>query len=240
MPLVAAFLLIVTFGVALVAYQSSETNRRPASAPLTATPSVTLSAPAPPKTKITATKPVLQLAQARPQQGAAPTTTIPAPWMKWLNEDVVYIVTDSERIAFRKLTTDQEREQFVENFWLSRDPTPGTPANEFKEEHYRRIAYANEHYSWRSGLPGWKTDRGRIYITYGPPDEIDSHPSGGSYERPAREGGGVTSTYPFEDWRYRYISGIGNDVNIEFVDKAMNGEYHMAMDPSEKNALFVK
>jgi len=157
------------------------------------------------------------------------------PYKKWLNEDVVYIITDEERTAFHRLNTDEEREQFIEQFWLRRDPTPDTIENEFKEEHYRRIAYANERYA--SGIPGWKTDRGRIYITYGPPDEIDSHPSGGSYERPIEEGGGETSTYPFETWRYRYIEGIGNDINIEFVDPTMSGEYHMTMDPSEKDAL---
>src|SRR6202167_4875935 len=156
-------------------------------------------------------------------------------WRKWLNEDVVYIITDEERKAFKVFNTDEEREQFVEQFWLRRDPTPDTVENEYKEEHYRRIAYANEHYP--SGIPGWKTDRGRIYITYGPPDEIDSHPSGGSYDRPDAEGGGTTSTYPFEDWRYRYIEGIGSDINIEFVDTTMSGEYHMTMDPSEKDAL---
>jgi GWxTD domain-containing protein len=157
------------------------------------------------------------------------------PWRKWLNEDVTYIITDEERKAFKQMNTDEEREQFVEQFWLRRDPTPDTVENEYKEEHYRRIAYANEHYA--SGIPGWKADRGRIYITFGPPDEIDSHPSGGSYERPAAEGGGETTTFPFEDWRYRYIEGIGNDVNIEFVDTTMTGEYHMTMDPSEKDAL---
>jgi GWxTD domain-containing protein len=157
------------------------------------------------------------------------------PWKKWLNEDVVYIITDEERKAFKDLQTDEERESFVEQFWLRRDPTPDTEENEFKEEHYRRIAYANDHYG--SGIPGWKTDRGRIYIMYGPPDEIESHPSGGTYERPIEEGGGETSTYPFEDWRYRYIEGIGNNVNIEFVDPTMSGEYHMTMDPSEKDAL---
>jgi GWxTD domain-containing protein len=157
------------------------------------------------------------------------------PYKKWLNEDVVYIITDEERTAFHRLNTDEEREQFIEQFWLRRDPTPDTIENEFKEEHYRRIAYANERYA--SGIPGWKADRGRIYITYGPPDEIDSHPSGGSYERPIEEGGGETSTYPFETWRYRYIEGIGNDINIEFVDPTMSGEYHMTMDPSEKDAL---
>jgi|SRR5579872_3261931 len=157
------------------------------------------------------------------------------PYKKWLNEDVTYIITDEERKAFKQLNTDEERQNFIEQFWLRRDPTPDTEENEFKEEHYRRIAYANERFA--SGIPGWKTDRGRIYITFGPPDEIESHPSGGSYERPIEEGGGETSTYPFEKWRYRYIDGIGNDVNIEFVDTTMSGEYHMTMDPSEKDAL---
>ncbi len=157
------------------------------------------------------------------------------PWKKWLNEDVVYIITDEEKQAFKRLKTDEERQQFVEQFWLRRDPTPDTEENEYKEEHYRRIAYANDHYA--SGIPGWKTDRGRIYIEYGAPDEIDSHPSGGSYERPIEEGGGETSTYPFEDWRYRYIDGVGTNVIIEFVDTTMSGEYHISLDPEEKDAL---
>ena len=157
------------------------------------------------------------------------------PWKKWLNEDVVYIITDEEKQAFKRLKTDEERQQFVEQFWLRRDPTPDTEENEFKEEHYRRIAYANDHYA--SGIPGWKTDRGMIYIKYGPADEIDSHPSGGSYERPIEEGGGETSTYPFEDWRYRYIEGIGTNIVIEFVDPTMSGEYHISTDPEEKDAL---
>jgi GWxTD domain-containing protein len=157
------------------------------------------------------------------------------PYKKWLNEDVVYIITDEEKTTFKRLATDEEREQFIEQFWLRRDPTPDTEENEFKEEHYRRIAYSNDHYA--SGIPGWKTDRGRIYIVYGPPDEIESHPSGGTYERPMEEGGGETSTYPFEQWRYRYIEGIGTNIIIEFVDPTMSGEYHMTMDPSEKDAL---
>jgi len=157
------------------------------------------------------------------------------PWKKWLNEDVVYIITDEEKQAFKRLKTDEERQQFVEAFWQRRDPTPDTEENEYKEEHYRRIAYANDHYA--SGIPGWKTDRGMIYIKFGPPDEIDSHPSGGSYQRPYEEGGGETSTYPFEDWRYRYIDGIGTNINIEFVDTTMSGEYHMTSDPTEKDAL---
>src|SRR5215472_967428 len=157
------------------------------------------------------------------------------PYKKWLNEDVGYIITDEERQAFKRLATDEERQQFIEQFWLRRDPTPDTVENEFKEEHYRRIAYANEHYA--SGIPGWKADRGRIYIMYGPADEIESHPSGGTYERPPEEGGGTTSTYPFEKWRYRYIEDVGSDINIEFVDPTMSGEYRMTMDPSEKDAL---
>jgi GWxTD domain-containing protein len=157
------------------------------------------------------------------------------PYKKWLQEDVAYIITDEERKAFKILATDDERDQFVEQFWLRRDPTPDTEENEYREEHYRRIAYANEHYA--SGIPGWKTDRGRIYIAYGPADEVESHPAGGSYERPYEEGGGSTSTYPFEKWRYRYIEGMGNNIILEFVDTTMSGEYRMTMDPSEKDAL---
>ncbi len=155
----------------------------------------------------------------------------------WLNEDVTYIITDEEREAFKKLATAEEREAFIENFWLRRDPTPDTPENEYKEEHYRRIAYANEHFA--AGVPGWKTDRGHIYIVFGKPDEIDAHPSGGMYERPMEEGGGSTSTYPFETWRYRYLEGVGQEVMIEFVDTCMCGEYHMTIDRSEKDALLT-
>jgi GWxTD domain-containing protein len=157
------------------------------------------------------------------------------PYRKWLSEDVAYIITQEEKDAFKRLQTDDEREQFIEQFWLRRDPTPDTVENEFKEEHYRRIAYTNEHFA--SGIPGWKTDRGRIYIEYGPPDDIEDHSSGGTYERPREEGGGSTSTYPFQQWRYRYIEGVGTGVMIEFVDTTMSGEFRMTMDPSEKDAL---
>ncbi len=159
------------------------------------------------------------------------------PYKKWLDEDVAYIITDEERAAFKQLSNDEERDNFIEAFWQRRDPTPDTEENEFKEEHYQRIAYANEHFA--AGVPGWKTDRGRIYIVFGKPDEIESHPSGGSYERPMEEGGGETSTFPFEQWRYRYIEGIGQEVIIEFVDTCMCGEYHMTMDRSEKDALLM-
>jgi len=156
-------------------------------------------------------------------------------YKKWLDEDVRWIITDEERSAFKQLSNDEERDQFIEAFWARRDPTPDTPENEFKEEHYRRIAYANEHFA--AGIPGWKTDRGRIYVMYGPADEIESHPSGGTYDRPMEEGGGSTSTYPFEQWRYRYLEDVGQEVIIEFVDTCMCGDYHMTMDRSEKDAL---
>lgn len=156
---------------------------------------------------------------------------------KWIREDALYIISEEEKKAFRRLTTDEERYQFIEQFWLRRDPSPDTVENQARDEHYRRIAYANERFS--SGTPGWLTDRGRIYITFGPPDEIESHTGGGRYARPIDEGGGVTSTYPFEIWRYRHLEGpdLGNEVLIEFVDPTMTGEFRITMDPSEKDAL---
>jgi GWxTD domain-containing protein len=166
---------------------------------------------------ITAAVVVLAAWQQQPQASAP----LAGPYRKWLNEDVTYIITDRERDAFKRLQTDEEREHFIEQFWLRRDPTPGTPRNEFKEEHYRRIAYANQHYT-AAGVPGWKTDRGRIYIIYGPPDEIEAHPAGG------------TVAHPFQQWRYRFIEGVGANVIIEFVDSTGSGEYRMTRDPSKR------
>ena len=156
-------------------------------------------------------------------------------YKKWVDEDVRWIITDQELQAFKSLSNDEERDQFIENFWLRRNPNPDSPENEFREEHYARIAYANEHFA--AGKPGWRTDRGHIYIAFGKPDNIDSHPSGGSYERPMEEGGGNTSTFPFEVWHYRYLEGIGDNIDIEFVDTCMCGDYHMTIDRSEKDAL---
>src|SRR5512137_1243638 len=157
------------------------------------------------------------------------------PYKQWLSEDVIYIISPEERSAFLQLATNEEREQFIEAFWLRRSTNPDLPDNDFKEEHYRRIAYANEHFA--SGIPGWKTDRGRIYIIWGKPDEVESHPTGGTYDRPMEEGGGSTSTYPWEKWRWRYIADIGENVEMEFVDPTGSGEFHLTMDPSEKDAL---
>src|SRR6476660_3952827 len=157
------------------------------------------------------------------------------PYKQWLNEDVVYIIAPEERTAFLQLSTNEEREQFIEQFWLRRSSNPDLPDNDFKEEHYRRIAYANEHFA--SGIPGWRTDRGRMYIMWGPAEEVESHPTGDTYDRPMDEGGGSTTTYPWETWRYRYMEGIGENVIWEFVDPSGSGEYHLTMDPGEKDAL---
>jgi len=156
-------------------------------------------------------------------------------YRQWLTEDVTYIISPDERNAFLQLDTNEEREQFIEQFWLRRSGNPDLPENDFKEEHYRRIAYTNEHFA--SGIPGWKTDRGRMYIMWGPADEVESHPTGGTYDRPMEEGGGSTTTYPFETWRWRYLEGIGENIILEFVDPSGSGEYRLTMDPSEKDAL---
>src|SRR6476469_6767947 len=153
----------------------------------------------------------------------------------WLEKDVTYVITDEERKAFKKLATDDERERFIEEFWRRRDPDPDTDENEFKEEYYERIAYANEHFA--SGIPGWKSDRGRIWIMYGKPNERETHPSGGAYNRESYEGGGMTTTYPFETWFYRYLPGVGSGIEIEFVDPTGSGEYRIARNPNEKDAM---
>jgi GWxTD domain-containing protein len=182
----------------------------------------------------TAAKPLTD--KQRKQQQERLRKELETPYKKWLDQDVVYIISDEEKKAFKTLQTDEERDQFIEQFWLRRDPTPDTEENEYREEHYRRIAYANDHYA--SGIPGWKSDRGMIYIKYGPADETDDH-NGGTEERAPEEGGGQTSMYPYQKWRYRYLEGIGTNVEIEFVDTTMTGEYHMTTDPSEKDALLM-
>ena len=156
-------------------------------------------------------------------------------YKKWLDQDVRWIITDTEEQAFKHLTNDEERDQFIENFWLRRNPNPDSPENEYKDEIYSRIEYANEHFA--AGKPGWMTDRGHIYIAYGKPDDIDAHPSGGEYQRPYDEGGGSTAVYPFEVWHYRYIEGIGDNIDLEFVDTCQCGDYHYTIDRSEKDAL---
>jgi GWxTD domain-containing protein len=164
---------------------------------------------------------------------------VPSALFRWVNEDVVYIITDQERAVFTQLQSDEEREEFIEQFWQRRDPTPGTPENEFRDEHYRRIEYANERFGLR-GMVGWQTDRGRILIMYGKPDEIESHAAGGTYVRPNGQGGVTTVTLPFEIWGYRYIEGIGNNVLLQFVDPTATGEYRLAIDPNAKRDLLFQ
>lgn len=171
------------------------------------------------------------------QQGQGLRPKLSPYYSRWINEDVRWIITDEELAAWKKLTSDAERDLFIDAFWARRDPTPDTEENEYKEEHYRRVLYANEYFG--AGVPGWRTDRGRIYILYGKPDSIDAHPNGGSHQRPMAEGGGKTEIYPFEIWRYRYIEGIGQDIEIEFVDTCRCGEYHMTLDRSKKDDALV-
>lgn len=158
-------------------------------------------------------------------------------YKRWVNTDVAYIITDEEKRAFKALATNEERENFIANFWARRDPNPDTEQNEYREEYYERIAYANEHFA--SGIPGWKTDRGRIYITWGKPDSVEAHPMGGAYDRPSWEGGGNTSTYPFEIWFYRHLDNVGDGIEIEFVDPTSTGEYRIARNANEKDALLM-
>ena len=155
-------------------------------------------------------------------------------YVEWI-KDHELILTQSERDAWKILDTDDEREKFIEEFWRVRDPDPDTEENEFKLQFYERVAYANEHFS--SGKAGRLTDRGRIYIKFGKPDSIESHPAGGYYERPSWEGGGSTSTYPFEKWFYRHIPNVRSGVELEFVDPTGSGEFRLARNPDEKDAL---
>ncbi|HEX4577137.1 MAG TPA: GWxTD domain-containing protein [Edaphobacter sp.] len=220
-----AFLFLFMMGVRVVAAQ--ETPASPAQADGVTRGPVTVEKPDPLKRPLSDKEKIAQQKALKQE--------LKGVYKKWVDEDVRWIITDQEMQAFKSLSNDEERDQFIENFWLRRNPNPDSPENEFREEHYARIAYANEHFA--AGKPGWKTDRGHIYISFGKPDSIDSHPSGGSYERPMEEGGGNTSTFPFEIWHYRYLEGIGDNIDIEFVDTCMCGDYHMTIDRSEKDAL---
>src|SRR5262245_28543433 len=155
--------------------------------------------------------------------------------VEWLKTEVQYLVTEDERSVFQRLSTDDERAKFIEDFWKRRDPTPETVANEFREEFYRRVAYANDQFT--AGAPGWRTDRGRIYILYGPPNRRDAHPMGGRYQKPASLGGDTITTYPFEIWEYNYVPGIGSDITIEFVDRTHSGQYVLEIDPNKKDVF---
>jgi GWxTD domain-containing protein len=160
----------------------------------------------------------------------------PSNAFKVWKDEVDSIITPEELKAWNNLKTDEERERFVDEFWHLRDPDPDTDENEYREAYYERVEYANEHFS--SGIKGVKTDRGRVYLKFGKPDEVESHPSGGSYERELSDGGGSTSTYPFERWFYRNLPGRAG-ASIEFVDPTGTGEYRIARNPFEKDALLM-
>jgi GWxTD domain-containing protein len=123
---------------------------------------------------------------------------------------------------FRKLSTDKQRDDFVVAFWERRNPIPGSSENKFKEEHYRRLAYANTHFA--AGVPGWKTDRGRMYIMFGPPDKVERHLRSGSVQKDA---------FNTEERHWEYIEGIGRDVIIRFVDTCGCGEYQIPVEEKD-------
>jgi GWxTD domain-containing protein len=145
----------------------------------------------------------------------ASTSTKPV-YSKWIDEDVVYIIDDAERAAFLSLASDDERDHFIQQFWDRRNPTPGSAENGFKEEHYRRIAYANKHFQTPSGVLGWRTDRGHMYIVFGPPDEIEAHAKG--QQKP----------FATEVWLYRHVEGVGENGTVTFVDRKGRGDFHLA------------
>jgi GWxTD domain-containing protein len=137
-------------------------------------------------------------------------------YQKWLDEDVRYIITDQERADFKKLTTDDKRDKFVEAFWERRNPTPKSSENPFKEEHYHRIAYTNTHFA--ASVAGYRTDRGRFYIMYGPPDSIESKSA---------------LAPPTETWHYSFVEGIGRNVVLMFTDTCRCGKYELSGGDSD-------
>jgi GWxTD domain-containing protein len=181
---------------------------------------------------------LLQVAPSPQQTPARPAVHAVTEQQKWL-DDVSEIISDAEKKAFQQLTSDKERQGFITNFWLARDPTPGTSANEFKEEYDRRVTYANEHFTTQTGIPGSKTDRGKMYILRGQPDEIKVGTSVSySYGGTGQGNNFVftnTDTHPSELWRYRNIDGKAANVAYEFIDRQKNGEYTLEYDPGSKS-----
>ncbi len=138
-------------------------------------------------------------------------------YQKWLTEDVAWIISDQERSDFKKLSTSQQRKDFVIAFWDRRNPTPGAETNTFKEEHYRRLAYANKHFA--EGMPGWETDRGRFYVSYGPPDSIETltNSQPGTFQK---------SCSGEEDWKWNYVGSLGHPLGVKFVEVCDDGGSH--------------
>jgi GWxTD domain-containing protein len=128
-------------------------------------------------------------------------------YVKWLEEDVAYIITPEEKRAFQMLKSDEQREVFVEAFWRRRDPNPDTETNEYRDEHYGRVAHANEHFA-SAATAGWKTDRGRIYVMYGQPHSVSKTSDG-------------------ELWVYRVLPGVGTNIEIKFVLDPATGDLRL-------------
>ncbi len=222
-PFVSAAILMIAAAVGLTAWQAKAPDSPPLPAPTTEGTPVADSRSQEIEKALQRLAELSQRFYAQAPVGqAAPEPSKVSPYARWLDEDVVYLISNEERRAFQSLETDDERAKFIEQFWLRRDPTPDTPENEFKDEHYRRIAQANLRFPTADGKAGWKTDRGRIYIVYGPPDEIDDH-STSDHLTPGQ--------VPFIEWTYRYLEGVGTNVKIEFVDPAGTHDFHMTTDP---------
>ncbi len=161
---------------------------------------------------------------------------IPAQHKKWADEEVLYIISDNEREVFKSLRTDEEREGFIRTFWRRRDPTPETPVNEFREEHYRRLEWATKRYF--EGKAGWRTDRGRVYIMFGPPDFFETNPGGGRGF--LFDPSGPTAEFPSEVWTYRSIPGLKERIgriDFIFVNYYNSGSYQLTTNPALANAL---
>ncbi len=138
----------------------------------------------------------LLAAAAIAQASSGALETLPSRYGQWLDKDAAYLIGPREKEVFLALKTDRERDLFIEAFWKQRDPTPGTERNEFREEHYRRLAHADQRFG-RTGIkPGWKTDRGKIYIILGPPRQDLVYDA-------------KSEVVPVEVWFYQGLSGPG-------------------------------
>src|SRR4030043_293905 len=141
---------------------------------------------------------------------------LPAVYKKWLEEEVVYIISSLEKQVFEKLQTDRERAPFIEAFWKQRDPSPGTTENEFRPQHLRRVNYANHCLGRQSPIPRWKTGGGRIYIILGEPNDIQHFES-------------RQQTSPPEVWFYQNKAEVGlpTGFNIVFFKEHGTGDYKL-------------
>jgi GWxTD domain-containing protein len=218
-PAPALVFLTLAVGAALYAFEPAPVpvpEPIPAPAP-EPTPSPAPQQPAP------APRPAPQPQTPAGTQAPSTIAARATPYDRWLEHEVVWIISQDEHDAFRRLQTDQERQMFIAQFWLRRDPTPGTLLNELQEEHYRRIAWSNARFAYPR-IEGWMSDRGMIYIKFGPPDEKEEHPAN-------------PSQHAYERWRYRHLEGLGNDVVFTFLDQQANQSFRLSMGQTEKIEL---